>query len=1094
MNPFKLKNLKEQIANINKLMMEQRNGTPERSTSKQNAGAYFGVPFEDLEKINKDREDTVLAGDIYGELPPERNITPTSQDTWMTFTDPVTGRPTKTDTHIPTPTSSSDPWVTTFVTDEPRPDDIRVDEPTPEEPGVDFPITPVVECERTLPANGIHCQKCVFHLSQGFVPPVVANITGPNCECCEGTGGGDDPVTGDTGFTGVTNTGDTTFTGETIIRCTNQSEMATYDGWGLGGFSNAGEFCSRCSVYPVATTNWAASVGIPFTCDCCEGGAGGDFPTTGDTFTGETFIRCTQIESYANSLGIQSGVPGVDGTTMTAADQFCIKCQSGGYAGDPMCDCCQTDYTYTDDNEIVYEPPITEELCESVFPTTVNINWGGLQISATFPYTTSELINFLVNGTTGTDNNTVYTNVNGIEGTSQLPNLPLGYQAPYDSMDGFLQTLYPNGAGNFQWEGTNLVPTTENAYESINSLIITDPMTGEEFDLFQQGENFNLESWMPNLEEFIGLVNSSGEILSECTPGSPGDIETWQTFNDITGVGEPSDTPDDVPPSMDDPDMETPLTAIPQPPPPVECEEMAESYGGTLESHCIKCQSYTGEIESGSLSMNQLPDFYQEFCFNTNCCQSTGSEEDDDVTYTPDDPCDSIVNFSWQYQNFLDWGTLVSFGVVPPEGFPDGTPPIDESGINLNDLMAYMMGDSSALDGYTQAYTVNPNSIYFDAPGPINGDGTGISQGDMYYPGTENLGGILNAYFPQLFNSLNPDTGEISDDAFDYSSAVPVMIPFNDFGSNLQTMVNDCLNNGGPMNIPPIMGTGVGNITPTIGLGSVLDREDDITTGGEDDRGSVLGGTTDDDRKYGCTDPDALNYDPIANYDDGSCEYAIGEPIPGCTDPTAINYNPNATFDDGSCMTIVMMCEMFNNLGAVAQQIICEGCQPGGMYENNIVCECCESVTPEDPVVRCEIEGDLNGDGEVNAQDAALYAQLATGEIPLEEIPCPTSYCDFSGIGDDVYNGEIVLQYVSNVIDELPPCGGISSSGDDPRGSYEQPMGKDTCCKKCKNGKFSDTCCDKEVGEKRCIYRTITDCQLKRKKSRGKCKPRRTKK
>lgn len=198
MNPFKLKNLKEQISNINKLMTEQRSGTPERSTSKQNAGAYDGVPFEDLEKINKDREGKVLAGDIYGELPPERDITPTSQDTWMTFTDPVTGRPTKTDTHVPSPSDTIDPWVTTFVTDEPRPDDIRVDEPTPEEPGVDFPITPVVECERTLPATGIHCQKCVFHLSQGFVPPVVANITGPNCECCESTGGGDDPVIDDT--------------------------------------------------------------------------------------------------------------------------------------------------------------------------------------------------------------------------------------------------------------------------------------------------------------------------------------------------------------------------------------------------------------------------------------------------------------------------------------------------------------------------------------------------------------------------------------------------------------------------------------------------------------------------------------------------------------------------------------------------------------------------------------------------------------------------------------------------------------------------------------------------------------------------------
>jgi len=730
MNPFKLKNLKEQIANINKLMMEQRNGTPERSTSKQNAGAYDGVPFEDLEKINKDREGKVLAGDIYGELPPERDITPTSQDTWMTFTDPVTGRPTKTDTHVPSPSDTIDPWVTTFVTDEPRPDDIRVDEPTPEEPGVDFPITPVVECERTLPATGIHCQKCVFHLSQGFVPPVVANITGPNCECCESTGGGEDPV-------------------------------------------------------------------------------------IDDTFSDDTL-------------------------------------------------------------------------------------------------------------------------------------LPL-----------------------------NLGDTTE-------------------------------------------------------------------------------------------------------------CEEMAESYGGTVESHCIKCQSYTEEIESGSLNMNQLPDFYQEFCFNTNCCDSIGSDDEDDgigeydgpfypsEPVVEEDPCAEIVPFN----------ALGVYGLVPVTG-PIFGQDVESSGIDLNLLIQYMQGDSEALDGYNQVF----------------GDGwccAGMSSLSIGLP-TQNLGQFLNVIYPFLSGSLNSE-GAVNGNALDIPFFINDMFPNINEDLNfttleeLQNMVTDCLNNGGPMNIPPIMGVGVGNITPTTGLGSVLDREDDITAGGEDDRGSVLGGTTDDDRKYGCTDPDALNYDPIANYDDGSCEYAIGEPIPGCTDPTAINYNPNATFDDGSCMTIVMMCEMFNNLGPATQQIVCDGCQPGGMYENNIVCECCESVTPEDPVVRCEIEGDLNGDGEVNAQDAALYAQLATGEIPLEEIPCPTSYCDFSGIGDDVYNEEIVLQYVSNVIDELPPCGGISSSGDDPRGSYEQPMGKDTCCKKCKNGKFSDTCCDKEVGEKRCIYRTITDCQLKRKKSRGKCKPRRTKK
>ena len=37
--------------------------------------------------------------------------------------------------------------------------------------------------------------------------------------------------------------------------------------------------------------------------------------------------------------------------------------------------------------------------------------------------------------------------------------------------------------------------------------------------------------------------------------------------------------------------------------------------------------------------------------------------------------------------------------------------------------------------------------------------------------------------------------------------------------------------------------------------------------------------------------------------------------MPGCTDPTAINYNPAATIDDGSCIACVYGCmdaTMFN--------------------------------------------------------------------------------------------------------------------------------------------------------------------------------------
>ena len=48
----------------------------------------------------------------------------------------------------------------------------------------------------------------------------------------------------------------------------------------------------------------------------------------------------------------------------------------------------------------------------------------------------------------------------------------------------------------------------------------------------------------------------------------------------------------------------------------------------------------------------------------------------------------------------------------------------------------------------------------------------------------------------------------------------------------------------------------------------------------------------------GCTDPLALNYDPLATWDDGSCIYCVW----GCMDPTALNYNPLASCDDCTCI------------------------------------------------------------------------------------------------------------------------------------------------------------------------------------------------
>ena len=54
---------------------------------------------------------------------------------------------------------------------------------------------------------------------------------------------------------------------------------------------------------------------------------------------------------------------------------------------------------------------------------------------------------------------------------------------------------------------------------------------------------------------------------------------------------------------------------------------------------------------------------------------------------------------------------------------------------------------------------------------------------------------------------------------------------------------------------------------------------------------------------YGCTDPNACNYDINANTDDGTCLTSYG-----CTDPNAFNYDVLATCDDGTCIAVIYGC------------------------------------------------------------------------------------------------------------------------------------------------------------------------------------------
>ena len=185
-------------------------------------------------------------------------------------------------------------------------------------------------------------------------------------------------------------------------------------------------------------------------------------------------------------------------------------------------------------------------------------------------------------------------------------------------------------------------------------------------------------------------------------------------------------------------------------------------------------------------------------------------------------------------------------------------------------------------------------------------------------------------------------------------------------------------------------------------------------------------GICDGEEIEGCTNALALNYDPEATDDDGSCW------IEGCKEAEACNFDPEANLDDGSCIFPGDLCVMpseCNSEGYYDENCTCMFDGPGdtdgdGVCDDAEVPGCTnDSAVNYDPEATdddgsCSIEGckeaeACNFDPEANLDDGSC---TFPGDFCMEATACNSEgfidadcNCVFEGPGDA--NGDGVCDY-----------------------------------------------------------------------------------
>ena len=152
----------------------------------------------------------------------------------------------------------------------------------------------------------------------------------------------------------------------------------------------------------------------------------------------------------------------------------------------------------------------------------------------------------------------------------------------------------------------------------------------------------------------------------------------------------------------------------------------------------------------------------------------------------------------------------------------------------------------------------------------------------------------------------------------------------------------------------------------------------------------------------GCTDPLALNYDPLAVIEDNSCTYGG---VLGCTNDSATNYNSSATIDDGSCLYVA------GCLDPTATNFSAGVADCNGVLNGNAI-DCCNY-----PVVRipgCTDPLATNYDPLADLDDGSCIYRGTSGE----ELQVDTPQCVLGGydhlitwaLGDSTHYVEVTFE------------------------------------------------------------------------------------